>query len=173
VQIDLSVSDAGWESLDMEALVALACGATLDHLGVDRDLAEISVLATDDTEIATLNADFRDKPTATNVLSWPAEDLAAAMPGKDPESPQPGFDGMIALGDIAVAFGICVAEAATGKIPLSDHVTHLIVHATLHLLGYDHTQDADAELMERLEVEILGKLGISDPYRDKDAVDPH
>jgi len=173
VQVDLSVNDAGWDGLDMEALVALACGAALDHLGVDRDLAEVSVLATGDAEIATLNADFRDKPTATNVLSWPADDLAPARPGKVPKAPQPGFDGMIALGDIAIAFEICASEAATGKIPLSDHVTHLIVHATLHLLGYDHTQDADAELMERLEVEILGKLGISDPYRDRDAVDPH
>lgn len=172
MEIELSVSDPAWDVLEIENLMKRACGAVLDHFGISGDTVEISMLATDDAEIATLNAEFRGRPTATNVLSWPAQDLAAEVAGGQPEQPERGFDGMIALGDIALAYGTCAAEAAAGNMPLHDHVTHLIVHGALHLLGYDHTRDGDAALMEGLEIEILGKLGLDDPYRDKDAADP-
>ena len=76
--------------------------------------------------------------------------------------PEPGFDSE--LGDIAIAFETCAREAAEGQKPLSDHVTHLIVHGVLHLLGYDHIRDEDATLMQAIEVEVLGKLGLPDPY---------
>ena len=78
---------------------------------------------------------------------------------------------MLELGDIAISYDTCHAEAEAAGRPMADHVTHLIVHGLLHLLGYDHERDGDATLMERLEVEILGKLGLDDPYRD-DAVQP-
>jgi probable rRNA maturation factor len=76
--------------------------------------------------------------------------------------PTPG--GMIELGDIAISYDTCAAEARAAGKPITAHVTHLIVHGVLHLLGYDHIDDTDAALMERLEVEILGKLGLDDPY---------
>ena len=105
----------------------------------------------DDARIAELNGDFRDKPQPTNVLSWPSEERGAAQPGAAPALPT-GPDPE--LGDIAIAYETCAREAAEQGKPMADHVTHLIVHAVLHLLGYDHIRDADATLMEATEVEI-------------------
>ena len=124
----------------------------------------MSVLACDDVRIATLNADFRDKPMPTNVLSWPEEDLGPEEAGAEPLTPQPDPDGTLSLGDIAIAYDTCAREAAEQDKPFEAHVTHLLVHGTLHLLGYDHIRDRDATRMEAVEVEVLGKLGLPDPY---------
>ena len=138
---------------------------TLAHMGLDAEMCEVSVLGCDDARIAALNAEFREKPTPTNVLSWPAEELAAEEAGAPPAQPEPDFTGEIPLGDIAISYDTCAREAEAADKPMADHVAHLMVHGVLHLLGYDHIRDPDATLMERLEVEILGKLGIEDPYR--------
>ena len=87
-------------------------------------------------------------------------------PGGDPLPAEPGIDGLLELGDIALAYETCATEAQAAEKPLADHVTHLIVHGLLHLLGYDHENDPDALLMEGLEREILGKMGLDDPYRE-------
>lgn len=166
MEIDLLVEDAHWEEVGLGDLAARATGATLAHIGIDGQAAELSLLGCDDARIAGLNADFRGKPQPTNVLSWPAEARAAARPGDIPPMPAPGPDGVIELGDIAISYETCAREAAEQGKSLTDHVAHLIVHGTLHLLGYDHENDNDAELMERLEREILGKMGVDDPYRD-------
>jgi probable rRNA maturation factor len=121
-------------------------------------------LACDDVQIATLNAEFREKPTPTNVLSWPAEDLAAETDGASPTLPHPDITGEVSLGDIAISYDTCAREAADAGKSLAEHTTHLIVHGLLHLLGYDHVRDRDATLMEETEVKILGTLGIDDPY---------
>lgn len=150
-----------WADLGIEALAERACAAVLAHLDV-AEVAEIAVLACTDARIAELNADFRGKPTATNVLSWPSRERAAEVDGQMPDltlGPDPS------LGDIAIAYETCRREADQAGRDLADHATHLIVHGTLHLLGFDHERDADATLMEGIEVEILGKLGITDPYR--------
>lgn len=157
MHVDLIIEDPRWEALGLGALAERACAAALDHLGVTA--AEISLLACDDARIAVLNADFRGKPAPTNVLSWPSEERGADVPGGDPLPPDD-----LELGDIAIAYETCAREAAQAGKELESHVCHLLVHGTLHLLGYDHIHDKDAALMERLEVEILGKLGISDPY---------
>ncbi|MFZ5962028.1 rRNA maturation RNase YbeY [Thalassococcus sp. BH17M4-6] len=159
------LEEDGWQALDLEALAETAACATLRHLGLDPQGYEIAVLGCDDARIAVLNADFRGKPVPTNVLSWPAWDLAPESPGSAPdmvpsgtaEAPEP-------LGDIAIALQTCLAEAKAAEKRPSDHVTHLVVHGVLHLLGYDHIRDPDATLMESLERSILGKLGIADPY---------
>ena len=109
--------------------------------------------------IADLNRDFRDKPAPTNVLSWPSEDRSAAMPGDTPAQPT-----VRELGDIAISYETCAHEARAADTPFDAHVTHLLIHGMLHLLGYDHITDKDAELMERLEVAILESLGHPDPY---------
>ena len=158
--IDILIEDPRWQALDVTARTAI--DATLAACGIDH--AELSLLACDDARITALNADFRDKPTATNVLSWPEEDLSPDTDGAPPRAPTPDPGGALALGDIAIAYDTCAAEAAAQGKSMSDHVTHLIVHGTLHLLGYDHIRDRDATRMEALEVKILGKLGISDPY---------
>ncbi len=162
--VDTVIEAEAWEALDLAALSERAARATLGHLCLP-DEAEIALLATDDARIAVLNADFRAKETATNVLSWPAGDLAAEEPGGAPAPPEADFPGEPAfLGDIALAYETCAREAEAAGRPLEAHVTHLVVHGVLHLLGYDHIWEKDALLMERLEVEILGKLGLPDPY---------
>ena len=158
---DTLIEDDRWSDSAFPALAERAAVATLAHLSLPPQAWEISVLACDDARIAVLNADFRDKPAPTNVLSWPSEERGATLPGGiplPPEGPDPE------LGDIAIAYETCQREAREAGKPFADHVTHLVIHATLHLLGYDHIRDEDATLMERTEVEILGKLGLPDPY---------
>ena len=157
MNVDLVIEDDRWTAAGLAALAERACGAALEHLGIVG--AHLSLLACDDARIAELNADFRGKPTPTNVLSWPSEERGATAPGGDPLPPRD-----LELGDIAIAWETCAREAEAAGTPFADHVRHLLVHGTLHLLGYDHIDDKDAGLMEALEVEILGKLGIADPY---------
>lgn len=162
--VDLVIDAPAWDEVGLAGLAERAARAVLDRLGLDGPV-ELALLATDDRRIAELNASFRDRDAATNVLSWPAQDLAAEDPGGDPDLPEADFpDEPLFLGDVALAWESCRAEAEVGGKPLADHVTHLIVHGILHLLGYDHVREADAGLMERLEVEILAELGLPDPY---------
>ena len=159
--VDVIVEEDAWEALDLPLLADRAARATFAQLEMDADAWEVSLLACNDARIAELNADFRDKPTATNVLSWPSGERGAEDDGGDPlppEGPDPE------LGDIAIAFETCQREADEAGKSLPDHVTHLLVHGILHLLGYDHIRDQDATLMEGLETRILGKMGIADPY---------
>lgn len=160
--VDCVIEDSRWNNIP--DLASIATDATLERLGLEPSVFEISILACDDARIAALNADFRGKPKPTNVLSWPSETRAAAVDGEMPIPPQPGPDAE--LGDIALAFDTCAREAAEAGKPMRDHTIHLLVHGTLHLLGFDHERDRDATLMEGLETEILGKLGIPDPYKD-------
>ncbi|WP_299891112.1 rRNA maturation RNase YbeY [uncultured Ruegeria sp.] len=162
MNLELTIEDERWHGL--ESLSLQAVSAVLLYCELDPDICEVSVLGCDDARIAELNAEFREKQTATNVLSWPAEDLAADVPGHKPLHPQPDFTGEIALGDIAISYDTCSREAVEAGKSMDDHVTHLIVHGTLHLLGYDHIRDPDATLMEEVEVKILGKMGVDDPY---------
>lgn len=162
--IETVYEDERWEKRDLAPLAHRAATAALDHLKLDPTLYEISLLACDDARIAVLNQDFRGKPTPTNVLSWPSQDRAPSTAGGIPQQPERGE-----LGDIAIAYEICAREAADQGIPFSDHVTHLIVHGVLHLLGYDHENDADATLMESLETSILAEMGIKDPYKEATA----
>ncbi len=164
--IEITVEDDRWAALDLAALAERAVNTALLQLGLDPEDCEISLLGCDDARIAALNAAFRDKSGPTNVLSWPAQDLAADAPGGTPRRPEPDFAGEVELGDIAISWDTCAREADAAGKSIEDHVTHLIVHGLLHLLGYDHIRDADATLMEGLETHILGKMGIDDPYRE-------
>ncbi len=119
--------------------------------GRSKEIGPVTVLLTDDATVRDLNARFRAKDYATNVLSFPA-------------APQPGPPGPQPLGDLALAFGVCAAEAKTQGKSLADHLRHLVAHGVLHLLGHDHEDDAEAEVMEALEREILAGLGVADPY---------
>ncbi len=157
--VEVVIEDDRWLATDLPVLSATAVAATLARLDFPEDY-EVVVLGCDDARISALNADFRGKPSPTNVLSWPSDERDTA-PGKTPAPPR-GAE----LGDIAISYDTCVAEALAADRLLSAHVTHLLVHGTLHLLGYDHESDADAGLMERLESEILGKMGLADPYGD-------
>ena len=147
-EIDVDVEDPNWASAvpDVEAWVQRAASAA----SADRK-GSIVVLLTDDETVRDLNARFRDKDRPTNVLSFPGADMP--MPGAAPH-----------LGDIVLAYGVCAAEAVAQSKTLSSHLTHLVVHGVLHLLGRDHETDPEAEAMEAEEKAILAALGIADPY---------
>lgn len=163
--LDCVIEDERWTALGLEPLALRAVQATLAGLGLPEVGFAVVVMGCDDARIATLNADFRGKPQPTNVLSWPAEELAAEGEGDAPDLPEPGdADDPESLGDIAIAYDTCAREALEADKTMADHVTHLIVHGLLHCVGYDHIRDGDAALMEGTEVRILATLGISDPY---------
>ncbi|NDV01803.1 rRNA maturation RNase YbeY [Pseudoroseicyclus tamaricis] len=159
--IDVLIEDDRWSTIDLEALAERAATAALFHLGLAGGGYEAALLACNDARIAALNADFRGKPVPTNVLSWPSSERGADTAGAVPPPPGPGDE---ELGDIAIAWETCATEAEAAGRPMAAHVTHLVVHGFLHLLGYDHERDEDAALMERLEAEILDKVGVANPY---------
>lgn len=164
--VSILIEAAGWEEIPLEAVATQAVELTLEQARLSEADTEISVLACDDARITQLNTDFRDKGQATNVLSWPTVDLSPPLAGQAPASPEPDIEGIFELGDIAIAYETCAREAGELQIALKTHTAHLIVHGTLHLLGYDHVRDRDATVMQALEIEILGKMGIDDPYRN-------
>ncbi|QNA84530.1 rRNA maturation RNase YbeY [Sphingomonas sp. So64.6b] len=164
----LSQEEPWSNSVDWEALAQRAATAAIERTPHGELLTaaatiEISVrLATDD-EVQTLNAQYRHKDKPTNVLSFPmvqADLLDTISQNSD--------DGEVLLGDIVLAYGVCAAEAADKGISTEDHATHLIVHGTLHLLGYDHIEDHEADAMESIEIDALTSLGLADPYLIKE-----
>lgn len=148
-QIDIVMEGGGWPE-GAQAIVLRAATAALEACGEGG--ATLCVLLSDDAAVQKLNAQFRAKDKPTNVLSFPAPEI----PG-DP-APQ--------LGDIALAGETCAREALEERKSLPDHLSHLVVHGVLHLCGYDHESDEDAEEMEAFEREILASLGIADPYAE-------
>lgn len=162
--VDTLEEDGRWEGFGLAPLATRAAAATLTHLGLDPAEFEISLMGCDDARIAELNADFRGKPSPTNVLSWPSEERGAEEDGGTPDLPEGDPDMPEELGDIAIAWETCHREAEEQGKPVADHVTHLMIHAVLHLLGYDHVRDGDASLMEGIEIEVLAGLGLANPY---------
>jgi probable rRNA maturation factor len=159
--IAVAIEADGWSGAlpDPEALVAEAAFAALSAACPDLGPATISLLLADDQAVSALNRDWRGKDGPTNVLSFPATETRAG------EIPEPEFDGVpLELGDIALAFETCQREATAQLKTLADHTRHLTVHGVLHLLGYDHVVEAEAEQMEALETRILAGLGVADPY---------
>ena len=155
MMIDIAIEAGAWPGEDdLRTTAEQAVGAALAELGLKpANPPELSFLFTDDAHIAVLNRDWRGKDKATNVLSFPAFEVA-------PGDPLPAM-----LGDIVLAFETISSEAALEEKPFEHHLKHLIVHGMLHLLGYDHETDEEAEEMEALERRILATLAISDPYR--------
>lgn len=163
--VDTVIEDARWQVLGLPVLAERAARGVMAELGLPRTGFAICVMGCDDARIAALNAGFRGKPQPTNVLSWPSEERGAATPGAAPDLPEPGSaDDPEELGDIAIAYDTCAAEAAAQGKPMADHVAHLVVHGILHLLGYDHEDDADATVMEAIEIRVLAQLGVANPY---------
>lgn len=154
VAVDIRIAAEGWRKALPNAATSLrrAVRAALKTELPAQTETALSILLTDDAEMRKLNAGWRAKDKPTNVLSFPAE---AAF---DPRHP-PAY-----LGDIALGLATCKREAAGQGKAFGDHVAHLAVHGVLHLIGYDHMTDEEANAMEPREVEILGGLGIADPY---------
>lgn len=159
-----ALREAPWPEGDWEALATRAAEVAIGETPFAEWLGwptcvEVAVRFTSDAEVHTLNRQYRDKDKPTNVLSFPMiqPDLLDAVT-------QNSDDGEVILGDIVLAHGVCAAEAEERGVRVEDHATHLIVHGVLHLLGYDHMGDAEAEAMEDMERAALAKLGLHDPY---------
>jgi probable rRNA maturation factor len=158
----LVVADCWQTEPDAEAVIQRAIGAAAGIVDADVGEAELAVMLTDDAGIRTLNSNWRGIDKPTNVLSFPAlQPTGTAAPEDAPRM----------LGDIAIAFETTRKEADDEQKPFDHHLSHLAVHGFLHLIGYDHEKDDDAEAMESLEQEILAQLGIPDPYADRERVD--
>jgi probable rRNA maturation factor len=153
IDIDLTIEAGNWPDEDiLYALITRATEAVIAELALSGD-SELSLLFTDDAHIQVLNREWRSKDKPTNVLSFPAFEIA-------PDDALPPM-----LGDIALAFETVESEAKLEEKPFEHHLCHLIVHGILHLLGYDHeTGEEDAEEMEQLERQVLSRLAIPDPY---------
>ncbi|WP_127903989.1 rRNA maturation RNase YbeY [Solirhodobacter olei] len=168
--VETVIEDRRWDGIGLGQIAERGARAALAGVGLMPDGFSVALLACDDARIAALNGTFRGKGSATNVLSWPAEERGAGAEGARPDLPEPGGAGMPReLGDIAIAWETCAREAEAAGKPLSDHAMHLVVHATLHLLGYDHIREGDAALMEGLETRILAGMGLPDPYSEPDS----
>jgi probable rRNA maturation factor len=145
--ISVVVEASAWRRAEPRAALLARRAATATLAQEGRAGQSIAILLTDDARLRRLNAQFRGKDAPTNVLSFPVAQTSADD-----------------LGDIALAFGVCAREAADQGKELSAHLQHLTAHGVLHLLGYDHQSDADAEVMEAKERRILAGLGLADPY---------
>lgn len=162
ITIDITSLAGGWDNaeLALDDIINNAVPAALVRAELPAPIAgreiEISVVLTDDAGVQVLNREYRGKDKPTNVLSF------AALDADDPLPPE----GPVHIGDIILAYETLVREAADMEKPLGDHFTHLLIHGTLHLLGYDHENDADANIMESLEISILSDFGIENPYSE-------
>jgi probable rRNA maturation factor len=144
IDIDIIVNEPSWKqeaNIDVNAIIV----HVREHLTLIKD-TNFSILLTNDNEIQTFNENFRHKDMPTNVLSFPCEDIE-------------GY-----VGDIVLSYETVLRESKEQDKAFSDHATHMIIHGYLHLLGYDHIEDAEAELMEAHEAAILSSLNIKNPY---------
>lgn len=158
---DHNISDQRWARIlaDSKTLCVLAADLMVSRgLSSETGRIEVSVLWTDDEQIAALNRQFRQKAEPTNILSFPS--------AEEPFLPEE----QVFLGDLVLGYETVVREAAEAGKPVSHHVTHLFVHGLLHLAGYDHIDENEANEMEALETSLLAEIGIPDPYHDADSV---
>lgn len=146
IDLDLRISEPVWSERipDLNSICQDALNAAATEQGAT---GEVSVLLTDDTEIQALNKQWRAKDKPTDVLSFPADPMDTPF-----------------LGDIAIALGVTQSDAKTRNLTLPQHLSHLLIHGLLHLLGYDHKDDTEAAEMEAMEIVALASLGWPDPY---------
>ncbi|MGB3389762.1 MAG: rRNA maturation RNase YbeY [Pseudaminobacter sp.] len=153
IEIDVSIEAGNWpEAADLEHLARNAVESAMAEAGVPAGHSELSLVFSDDAAVQALNAEWRGKDKPTNVLSFPAFPYlrGAELPPM--------------LGDIVLAFETVRREAELEEKPLEHHISHLVIHGFLHLLGYDHESDEEAEEMEAVERRALARLAIPDPY---------
>ena len=152
-------SSSGWDALVRAAAESAIAESGFPALATGSRTVELSVRLTSDAQVHALNMQWRGKDRPTNVLSFPLAD-AEELAETEADGPE------LMLGDIVLARGVCLSEAAEKQVPVEHHASHLLVHGTLHLLGYDHHDDNEDADMEAREVRALARLGISDPYAE-------
>ncbi len=164
VTVDLTLDDPAWLDAMPRAgeAASAACVAALESACPGPALA-VSLVLSDDRRVASLNSRWRNVDGPTDVLSFPSDERS---PGLPPPVPQGAPDGSaVELGDVVIARETLARDARAGDRPLGDHLAHIVVHGTLHLLGYDHDTETRAETMEAVERTVLAGLGVPDPYR--------
>ncbi len=158
LSVDVEITNSAWRGMhaDPAAFCRHTLSAAFGFLDYPPRAYEVSVLLSDDAAQQTLNARYRGRDSSTNVLSFPSG-----------ESAENGFPDALPLplGDISLAYETLVREAEAGGLSFADHFCHLLVHGMLHLAGYDHENDDDAEQMEMLELEVLASMGVKNPYQ--------
>ena len=156
LRLALEIEDARWNIAlpHAGALIEKAVSLALADIETNGRVVEVGVRLVDDGTIQALNRDWRGRDKPTNVLSFPLGDPG---PVTDPDFPW-------LIGDIVMSYDTVTAEAIRDSKPLEHHVVHLAIHATLHLIGHDHEDEAEAEAMEAAEIRLLAGLGIADPY---------
>ena len=165
--VDVVAEDDRWAtvvgSVDLAALLAEISRATLDHTGRrwTGRAVELGIVLADDALVRRLNRDYRGKDRATNVLSFALTEDAGNEEAEAAEEGPP-----LMLGEVYLAFETVAADAAEQGKTILDHLRHLVVHGVLHLIGYDHQDEAEARTMERLEAVVLDRFGVTDPYVD-------
>lgn len=168
-ELDITIEAPSWETAcpDYEAVIRRAIDGVLKQCPVAVALHEkgvefeLSVVLADNAMVQTLNRDYRGKDKPTNVLSF------AQLDGEDGWE-EPALPGPCVLGDLILAFETVRDEAAEAGKSLESHFSHLVIHGMLHLLGYDHIEEDEAEEMESLEIQILSGFGIKNPYISED-----
>ena len=158
-QVCQVIEDPRWHAIQIEDIAVRAVNSTLSEYDPNLEPCEIHLLATDDQTIQKLNFRFRNKNKPTNVLSWQAGEMLF------PDTLD-GKENFLFLGDIAVSFDTLVLESENYGLTLDSHLSHLLVHSTLHLVGFTHYQIEDEKRMEGLETRILSSMGIANPYGD-------
>ncbi len=156
-RVCLVIEDHRWENIKIEDIAVKGVNSTLGEYDSSLEPCEIHVLATDDKTIQKLNSKFRNENKPTNVLSWQAGDL------RFPDTLEE-YDDHRFLGDIAVSFDTLLLESENYGLTLDSHLSHLLVHSTLHLLGFTHNNKTDQKRMENLETRIMASMGFNNPY---------
>ena len=166
------VEDSRWVSADLRQIAHRAVQESLRHFALASEPLEVVILGCDDRRIAALNLAYRGRDGPTDVLSWPAYRYPPRADGMPPPLPvlPPPMGTHALLGDIAIAYDSCAADAARLGRVLAHHTGHLLIHAVLHLLGYDHQRSKDTARMQTLETTLLSKLGLPSPYAMSEGV---
>ena len=159
-EVEAGWPDGDWQGLTARAVEAAVLGSPHPRFANAPFVTEVAVRLTSDDEVRRLNKAFRGKDAATDVLSFPM-----IQPDRLDASANTQ-DGEVILGDIALAVGVVTAAAEAKGVSVPDHVTHLVVHGTLHLLGFEHDDPGQADAMEDVERAALERLGVADPYAD-------
>ena len=169
--INITFKDKRWVKIPLEEIAKGALKLIIDKfLGEDNNF-EISILASDDTEIRELNKNFRGNDSSTNIISWPEHEIQSNQLDHNPDlvdKLKSGFERLTFLGNLAISFDRCSSEAEEKNIKFEDHVLHLLLHGCLHLIGFDHQNELDANLMEDIEIRLLSVVGIKNPYELND-----
>lgn len=167
VKANIVYKDDRWKKIPLQKIAQSSLNLIVDKILHKEKQLEISILASNDFELAKLNKQYRGSSTPTNILAWPEHDFKRSTPGALPNytsTSYSDFEGLDFIGNLAISFDRCSIESEETNIIFDNHLTHLLVHGCLHLIGFDHHDELDARLMEDVERKLLSELGIKNPY---------